>query len=255
MLKILVTSSNSEWDVIKRLLSERFGQSNINQIVENGICSIKVSDNLVAINGGMGTINAASTLEYALNKYGTYIDSKDTDSKDQIKIIVAGIAGSIDPILELGDIVIVEKYINLFTDHNVIIQSPPFKKAYYSDPDLINRAKKLAIEINKKAPAGYVGTSNFFINTPEEVDEAKTQSYDTASDEAITISGTVNIVDMESAAYAQIAARHNVPILTLRSISDKCATSYSEFDKQIVNLEAQAARAISFALDFIDTLS
>ena len=97
MINILLTSSNTEWDEAKKLAFKKYNLDENFVKNENGILTLEINENLVLINGGMGLINAAATLEYALNKY---------DAKNIIvgNIIVAGIAGSIDPDLELGDI-------------------------------------------------------------------------------------------------------------------------------------------------------
>tara|TARA_R110002073_G_scaffold72537_1_gene177575 strand:+ start:595289 stop:596029 length:741 start_codon:yes stop_codon:yes gene_type:complete len=159
------------------------------------------------------------------------------------ELIFTGVAGAIQPHLNIGDIIIAKNLIQ----HDV--DATPFFKKYtvpiidkmYFETDLTQRAKLL------KAAQHFLENYSKIISNEEAalytIKEPKVLIADIASgDEFINTTAkvsiinkelpTVNAVEMEGAAVAQVCYEYDIPFSVIRIISDKAHdNAHIEFQK------------------------
>lgn len=146
---------------------------------------------VVLMTTGVGLVNAAATTQRGLERF------------NPSAVLMVGVAGAIDPALPLGAVVIPEYWVN----HQVGAARPdgfyPVITPYQAAPDWLNRAQMLSDVIT-----GGVGVSgDIFVNDP-------------ATRDRLSATFSARIVDMESAAVAQVATQNAVPFLIIRAVSD-----------------------------------
>jgi adenosylhomocysteine nucleosidase len=209
----IITAVKSEADAVLSMMNVEKKES-IHQVhfYEGSIHEKKV---ILAL-CGFGKINAAKCTELLILKYS--LDEKS-------KIINLGSAGALNPILEIGDILISKRCIQFDMDITVLQNSEgkPFLKGQfqegrdpyiYADEFLVKVCKKVSEEIlqeeglNFKIMVGTVSTGDHFINDPA----WKYQTH---------LELEADCDEMEGAAVAQVCADANIPFVVIRSISDK----------------------------------
>ncbi len=173
---------------------------------------------LYALVSGVGKVNASSSLTYAIKLV------------DPDQIFGIGVAGGVKPEIEIGDVVICDKFIQYDADVTAfgydLGQIPGFSdKYFYSDQNLINSIKESAQSITShEVFTGTIMSGDSFIK-----DDKGKQLYQ-------KFGGFC--VDMESAAWAQVATIFGIPIVVIRSISDQADGSavenFTEFLKKAV---------------------
>lgn len=189
---------------------------------------------LYATVSGVGKVNAAGSLANAIE-----IIKPD-------HIIGFGVAGGVSPKVQIGDIVICDKFIQHDMDVTAIGyklgQVPGFTSEYmYSDSALIKAAQTIAEENELyHTHTGAIMSGDCFVK-----DNKGARLYE--------LFGAM-CVDMESAAWAQIASLFNLPILVIRSISDQAdgnaPENYQEFlEKAIINLSALIEKLIDMKVN------
>lgn len=168
---------------------------------------------------GWGKVAAASTATSLLNLYEV----------DQLVFI--GLSGSLQPYLNIGDIVIADKLVQHDVDLSYLKDfpdvQPPFWKDFQFDvlPDAGNHALKtvqqfvcnlkdgkypeIGKEYNPEIYVGPIGTGDQFVASPEGKNRISERYPD------------VLCTEMEGAAIAQVTADYNVPCTVIRIISDK----------------------------------
>ncbi|MCW0483779.1 5'-methylthioadenosine/adenosylhomocysteine nucleosidase [Gaoshiqia sediminis] len=168
---------------------------------------------------GWGKVAAASTATSLINLYGV----------DQLVFI--GLAGSMQPHLHIGDIVVADRLIQHDVDLSLLDGfqdvDPPFWKSFHFEvlPDAGKRAldavKQFTVNLKeKKYPGisntyqpqiytGAIGTGDQFVASPE----GKTRISERFPEVLCT--------EMEGAAIAQVAADYQLPCSVIRIISDK----------------------------------
>ncbi|MGD9929653.1 MAG: 5'-methylthioadenosine/adenosylhomocysteine nucleosidase [Mangrovibacterium sp.] len=168
---------------------------------------------------GWGKVAAASTATSLINLYGV----------DQLVFI--GLAGSMQPHLHIGDIVVADRLIQHDVDLTRLEHfpnvEPPFWKSFQFDvrPDArqraLNAVQQFVRNLNdKKYPeigegyqpqiyTGAIGTGDQFVASPE----GKTRISERFPEVLCT--------EMEGAAIAQVAADYGLPCSVIRIISDK----------------------------------
>lgn len=179
------------------------------------------SKDVVLTISGWGKVESASTATTLLIHYGVEA------------IILSGVAGSASPEINVGDIVVAKELVNHDLD-----ASPIFPKyqvpllgvsRFETDPHLRNSAILAAerfvsrgitdhIDIDALAELqitkptvhhGLVASGDQFISNPDVL----ARLHDTFPD--------LKCVEMEGAAVAQVCYEHNIPLVVIRSISDK----------------------------------
>ncbi|MGN8819952.1 5'-methylthioadenosine/S-adenosylhomocysteine nucleosidase family protein [Atopobiaceae bacterium HCP3S3_A4] len=208
---------------------------------------------LVAATSGMGMTNMAGCVQFL-------IDSFEPDA-----LILSGIAGSLNPELGIGDIVLGETLSCLECSASVIAECAPYTESFHSDEALIGAAMKA---LRKRGFAVRPAVSAFAARSLEELpfgtDEKHgprcctgtilssnlfTTAPDLLHEHRRTLLGDCE--EMEGAAAAQLCARADIPFLAVRSISNVCGEAYSELNDAGARMDATARLAAKVVLDTI----
>lgn len=199
---------------------------------------------VVACTAGMGTVNAAAATQHLLSAYGA-----DT-------VIFSGIAGGLNPVLHINDVVVGERLRYLDTDTPLIAESAPGLEEFSSTPELVGVAEEVlrahGFADASEHPAlpgddaprylrGIIATGDRFI-TGELRDAVVSQTG-------------ADCGEMEGAAVAHIAAKNGADCLVLRAISDNCDDSYDALCERSFELETYARTASSVVLDIVRQLA
>ena len=206
----IIGAMDEEVDILKRA-SNIFNKTSIAgmEFCEGRLGKIDV----IIVKCGMGKVNAGICANTLINNF------------DCNKIINIGVAGSLDNMLNIGDIVI-------STDacqHDFTVEAIGFKKgeipftglyAFPADLDLrklaLNSFNKINLDV--KAYEGRICSGDQFISTKEQKDKIVSNFGGLAC-------------EMEGAAVAQACYLNNIPFVIIRAISDKSDGSQSvEFE-------------------------
>ena len=201
------------------------------------------SVNVVATVAGMGTVNAAATTQHLISAHNA-----DT-------VIFSGIAGGLNPILHIGDVVIGERLRYLDTDTALVAESSPGLEEFTSDAALMALAEDALREAgfacarnaasDPESPRylrGTIATGDRFV-TGAEVKAA------------VIASTQADCVEMEGAAVAHVAAKNGVRCLVLRAISDNCDESYDALSSRAFDLDEYARSASELVLAIVRHLA
>ena len=214
--------------------------------VDNGVTYITGTlegQDIVLFLSGISMVNAAMTTQLALDRFNV------------TALVFSGIAGGVDPDLDIGDIVVADRwgsYLEMvfaretdggysvppfygkpFANFGMIFPQPvevrregesePVERFWFDvDPGLLATARKAAASLELKrceaadaclgdAPQVIVGGSG--VSGSAFVDNADFRRYVFDTFEA-------KVLDMESAAAAQVAYANGVPFIAIRSLSD-----------------------------------
>lgn len=163
----------------------------------------KIGENNIIITlSGIGKVNAARTTQILIDKLNVEC------------IINVGSAGALNPILNIGDIVIGNKLIQ----HDFDITAFNHKKGYITgvgdylecNEDLVEKFEKITNNMENKeykTITGIIASGDIFCT---EIN-MKNKIYSKFNAEC---------VEMEGAAIAQVAYLCNIPFIVIRSISD-----------------------------------
>lgn len=173
---------------------EIYGISFINGKIEN--------TEVVVVKSGVGKVNAARTTQILIDKSNVET------------IINVGSAGALNPVLNIGDIVIAEKLIQ----HDFDITAFDHDKGYitgvgdyiYSNTELVKKLQNIANNVKDetyKITTGVIASGDIFCTEVE----MKNKIYSKFNAEC---------VEMEGAAIAQVCYLDKIPFVVLRSISD-----------------------------------
>ncbi|MCQ2741499.1 MAG: 5'-methylthioadenosine/adenosylhomocysteine nucleosidase [Alphaproteobacteria bacterium] len=151
---------------------------------------------IILMQSGMAKVNAAAATVELINNFAPD------------KIVNTGLAGGIDKVLSVMDVVVGERicYHDVWCGEGEYGQVQGLPSFYTTDASLIQKAHTLTGET--KVHFGLIASGDQFITNPEELKKIKTQFPQALA------------VDMESAAIAQICYLYNVPFMSLRIISD-----------------------------------
>lgn len=170
-----------------------------------------------------GKVAAAQTATTLINTFGV------------TKMIFTGVAGGVDPNLEIGDIVISTELVQHDVDASAV---PPMKRFeipqlgishFKADTDLIERAKRAAeqyikYELHSDVPTEYL--IEYHIDTPQII-AGLIASGDLFIADAKKIHELRHLlpglqaIEMEGAAVAQVCYENTVPFVVIRAMSDK----------------------------------
>ncbi|RAI00318.1 phosphorylase [Acuticoccus sediminis] len=237
-----------EWGVLQEMIEDR------TDAVENGVRFVTGTIDgtpVVLLLSGVGMVNAAMSAQMVLDRY-----TVDT-------IVFSGIAGGVDPSLTLGEVVVPDRWASYF---NVLIARkttdgysiPSFMHAEYPnygmlypqpelvrsdgheepehrfwfevDEGLLTRATRASVKVAlesctgagvclSEAPRVVVGGNG--VSGSAFVDNAEFRKY-------VFDTFDASVVDMESAAVAQVAATNGVKFIAFRSLSDLAGGSEAE---------------------------
>ena len=176
--------------------------------------------NCILVKSGVGKVNAARTTQIIIDKY------------DIEYVINVGSAGSINALLNIGDIV-VGKYV---VQHDFDITAFGHSKGYITgvgdrivcDRDIVKEIQDTIKNIEKrdkekyKIKLGIVATGDIFCTKPEMKDKIRA-NFD------------ADIVDMECGAMAQVCFLDKVPFVVIRSVSDTPNNNNAKtFDENLI---------------------
>lgn len=203
---------------------------------------------------GMGTTNTAAATQFLVDRTRPGV------------VLFCGIAGSLNPLLGMGDVVVGSRLERLDADMRIIAESAPRLESFASNPILVRQTTDELTErgfervpsvceqdISPATPfgtreaheprfvVGTIATSDLFSTEPDVL--AHVRSAHAADCE-----------EMEGAAAAQVAARAGLPFLAIRSISNVCGESYGDLDGREEDLTRCARLAASIALGVIRRL-
>lgn len=160
------------------------------------------NNRVIVAKSGVGKVNAARITQILIDKL-------------EIKCMInIGSAGALNPMLNIGDIVIAEKAIQ----HDFDITAFNHEKGYITgvgdfidcDKRLVERLKDIANNIHDKSykvTTGVIASGDIFCTEIE----MKNKIYSKFNAEC---------VEMEGAAIAQVCYLDNIPFVIIRSISD-----------------------------------
>lgn len=162
---------------------------------------------VVVVQCGVGMVNAALCAQVLITSFSADV------------VINTGIAGSLDPNINIGDVVLSTDSVNHIMDVQNLGyepgQTPGIEVAAYpASETLRNAAKSAALRLDLTAHEGRVASGDRFVREEKEKERIK------------TVFGA-SCCEMEGAAIAQTCYLSTVPYLIVRAISDKADGSAS----------------------------
>jgi adenosylhomocysteine nucleosidase len=180
---------------------------------------------------GMGKVNAAVCAQTMILKFHPEV------------IINTGVAGSISPIVKMGDIVIGKNTVQ----HDMDLSPIGMKKGFIQEmdgvlipcsPEVVKKMESAAqkLETTCNCHTGIIATGDQFINSPE--DKARIfEEFDALA------------CEMEGASIAQVCALNHVKFGLVRTISDNADGDSPEDFNQFV--EEAAQKSIAMITEFL----
>lgn len=171
--------------------------------------------NIVLVRSGVGKVNMATCTQILVDKFNVSA------------LLNSGVAGTMNPELNQGDIVISQDAVQ--HDFDTTVFGDPLGEIsrlgitfFEADKDMIETAKKASENVSDiKIVEGRIASGDQFVAGGAIADRIK-ENF-----------GDVGAVEMEGAAMAQVAYLNEIPFVILRSISDKADgsadLSYEEF--------------------------
>lgn len=155
---------------------------------------------VVVVKSGVGKVNAASCAQILIDTFSVRA------------IIFTGVAGAVNPALEIGDVVISKDLIEHDIDATALGCMPgqilfSNMREFAADKRLVDAAKGMRLD-GHKVHVGRILTGDQFITKKEKIAELKS-----------VFSG--DCVEMEGAAVAHVCTLNKIPFLIVRSISDR----------------------------------
>lgn len=197
--------------------------------------------------GGMGKVAAGAAAQMLICEYHPET------------LIFSGIAGSLNPLLEIGDIVIGRSLVYLETNNDIIAECDPFLHTYASDDHLSALACQVLDEQGyRRVPSlaemsasdaaddtdaaatvaddssryvlGTIATSDQFNTDPEVLDHTRRVWHGDCE-------------EMEGAAVAHVCAKNRVPFLAVRAMSNRCGEAYEDLNRHQSDMALAAQHA------------
>ncbi len=178
--------------------------------------------------GGIGKVNAAMTTTYLLAAGAT-------------RVVFTGVAGGVHPELRVGDIVVSSDCLQHDVDVTALGyrpgEIPGETLSWPADEALQALALEAAHELEGvNVTGGRVVSGDVFVASPDKV-AWLWQTFGAAC------------AEMEGAAVAQVCARHGVPFVVIRSVSDTAGgdanMDYREFMPVVARHSGQVVRGMT----------
>lgn len=234
---------------------------------------------LVVCVGGMGVANSASCTQFLIDRFNPQA------------LIFSGIAGSINPSLAIGDLLIGAEQHYAESNTAIIAECPPYLEYFPADPDLLKVAIRAAEALGygrADSVGDLVGSGRWRGRTalPAPAEEVAPESEPGAGGQGRNaregqgghfVVGNISTSDrfntdpevlddlvtrfhadgeaMEEAAAAQISGKCGVPFLCLRGISNPCGQAYDDLNKSEANMGRAADSAARTVLKMISLLN
>ncbi|MDR2684937.1 MAG: 5'-methylthioadenosine/adenosylhomocysteine nucleosidase [Prevotellaceae bacterium] len=188
----VIVAMQSEFDLVKNIFSD-FKTFE----TETFACLVgRILDNeIFLLRCGIGKVNAAVQVSEIIS------------ACKPDYVINTGVAGGIDKILKVGDVVVAQRcaYHDVWCGEGLWGQIQGLPLFFESSEDLIELAKTVSDE---KIHFGLICTGDRFITEKSGLENIKTNFPDSLA------------VDMESAAMAQVCYLRKIPFVSIRVISD-----------------------------------
>ncbi|WP_461535888.1 5'-methylthioadenosine/adenosylhomocysteine nucleosidase [Spongorhabdus nitratireducens] len=185
---------------------------------------------VVVTRSGIGKVNAAITTTELIREFGA----------DQI--LFTGIAGAVSLELEPADVVISTALVQHDVDLTVFGNKPGLidgfdDRNFYANQELVEMATRTANTVvgNGQVFQGVIATGDQFIADKSKVKKIHKQFGAIA-------------VEMEGAAVAQVAFLYDIPLVVIRTISDKADGSAHMDYSQLKQLTASNSAAITLKM-------
>ncbi|UCZ52306.1 5'-methylthioadenosine/adenosylhomocysteine nucleosidase [Bacillus shivajii] len=191
---------------------------------------------VVISQSGVGKVNGAITSQMMIDVFKVEA------------IIFTGVAGAMNPSLEIGDVVISTSC----QQHDIDASSLGFAKGtipmsggpsdFVADENLVGKAYESAKEVLKeknKVIKGKILSGDQFISNKEEVRELRDMFHG-------------DCVEMEGAAVAHVSYTSNIPYVIIRSISDKAnGDAPSNFESFVTESAKKSAEIVERVISSI----
>ncbi|WP_297819289.1 5'-methylthioadenosine/adenosylhomocysteine nucleosidase [uncultured Lactobacillus sp.] len=180
---------------------------------------------------GIGKVNAAMNLASLLTKQKIDL------------IFMTGSAGSLQDNVHRKDLILPNKFMyhdahNTSAGNYVEGQIPQEPAGYVLDSKARDDFKNYLIKNNIAFKEGMIVTGDSFISSQKQKDDIKKNFPDALG------------VEMEGAAFAQVASHFNIPLVAMRAISDNGdENADNDFDKFVQEVGQKAAEVISSYLE------
>ncbi|WHQ36517.1 5'-methylthioadenosine/S-adenosylhomocysteine nucleosidase [Spiroplasma sp. SV19] len=157
----------------------------------------------------IGLVNAAMSLATLINDYA-------------IKTIYnVGTVGSLKKTMPLLSVLLISEAYYTFADTRAfgytVGQIPGELSSYHSDKALLALAKTKILDSQQAV----LGSSDIFIDKAEYFDHIKTK-----------FNNKIDVVDMEGTAFFQVAAKHQLPMISIKIVSDYLELNGDSADSQ-----------------------
>lgn len=186
---------------------------------------------VVALYCGVCKVNSAIATQILIDKFNV------------THIIVTGVAGAIDSILNIGDTVISTEVSYHDVSDDILTEYHPWMESIYFKCDSeLTRLSKVAIEENifsQKVYFGKIVTGEAFIST-----EGRKEIIDKYNPLC---------VDMETASIAHVCYVNNIPFVAIRSITDtESECGVENFEVNCVSASNNSINVLEKILDIIE---
>ena len=224
----IIVAMDEEGEAIERIMTD----IEIRQIYDLIFKIGKIKNKkCVLVKSGVGKVNAARTTQIMLDNFNIEY------------VLNVGSAGSINSMLEIGDVVIGKEVVQ----HDFDITAFGHSKGYITgvgnsvicDRDLVDKFESIIKNIAQKKyniKIGIVATGDIFCTDIEMKDKIRTK-FD------------ADVVDMECGAIAQTCYLDEIPFVVIRSVSDTPnGNNASTFDE---NLKLASKRCANILKEFL----
>lgn len=184
---------------------------------------------LVVCCAGMGKVNAASTTQVLITKFG--VDA----------IIFSGIAGNTSSEISVGDVVIGKEVVHHDAEERMLKQSAPYTASYGADPLLLDAVEQGCRLVGVRYIVGRIATGEQFVGDPD-------------TKRRIIEKCAPDCVEMEGAAVAQVAMRNRIPFVVLRAMSDNSDVSVESLGAEAFDVSEYVTTASAIVVAAVDAL-
>ena len=182
---------------------------------------------VILVESGIGKVNAAISTTLLINEFKVE------------KIIFTGVAGAVNPKINVTDIVVgsdlVESDMDVTAGGNYKLGEIPRMKNsnFKSDPYLFSVAKSVAMELfgKEKVFTGRIISRDEFVASAEKVKKLR-ETFN------------ADCVEMEGASVAHVCEVLNIPFVIIRSISDKADNEAGLTFDEFVKIAAKNSKLI-----------
>jgi adenosylhomocysteine nucleosidase len=189
---------------------------------------------IVLVQSGIGKVNAALSTTLLLEHFSVS------------EIINTGSAGGVGSSLQIGDVIVADEAV--YNDVDVRAfgysygQVPKMPQSFPMDETIVNEFTKAMEKFKFSYAVGLIASGDQFVTDMAQLQDVL-QTY-----------STLQAVDMEATAIAQVCYQYMIPLVIVRSISDlvfnKEKSSNEEFE-QYLDIAAQHSTAV--ILEFLQT--